>query len=289
MIISFFIISAEKEKRATEQSQRELRMKLLNQIEGIDENLNLVKENIKHKMEEMKSKINNVENKNVDHIAELKNIIQGLEMKLTEKINENFKQLQGRQDTELCRMNARQETVFAQLTENMKECASKINGLSERNLTSLAELKFSTQSQETRLTEKIDDNIKQLMEIQESVLTRMEQNVSRQVTDVSVFKNDAADLIEKVTEVSDKIMDFEKNKRNNLIFCGIPNDANESPSSLDSEVRKAETKLNYHFSPDQRGSEEFAADPEADDVQTRGSCPDRPGGGRQSAGDGHLP
>merc|ERR1712156_789620 len=38
---------ADKERRSSEQAQRDLRMKLLTQIEGIDENLNQVKEDIK--------------------------------------------------------------------------------------------------------------------------------------------------------------------------------------------------------------------------------------------------
>ena len=306
------IFSAEKEKRATEQSQRDLRMKLLTQIEGIDENLNLVKEDIKRMMEEMTSKMNNVENKNVEHIGELKIVIQGIENKLIEKIDNNFKQLHEKQETEMFKMKSRlyelevntienmkncsnqinkvtkinldsieelkfatksQETRLTEkidknlkqlqeiqeeemfemktrllesevnITENMNHCACQIYKVSKRNLESIADLKFASQSQEVRLVDKIDDDIKQLMAIQDIVFSKMEASLLQQVSDVSVFKNDAAVLIEKVTEVSDKIMDFEKNKRNNLIFCGIPNDGHESPSSLDNKVRKDKRKL----------------------------------------------
>ena len=157
-------MSAEKEKRTTEKSQRDLRMKLLTQIEGIDGNLNNVKEDMKRKMEESNILINN-------QFAEMNIKFQGLEVSLTEKIDNNFKLL---------------------------------------------------------------------LERQEAIFRKMEDGLANQHNDVAFFKTDAADLIEKVTEVSDKIMDFEKNKRNNLIFCGIPNDAKETPSMLDNKVPKRE-------------------------------------------------
>ena len=142
-------------------------MKLLTQIEGIDENLNQVKEDIKSKMAESASKIENIENSYVDSIAKLKDSIEGLEAKLMEKI---------------------------------------------------------------------DSSIKNLVERQEMLFLKMEESIARQNSEVAVFKNDAAGLIDMVSEVSEKIMDFEKNKRNNLIFYGIPDDPKETPSILDAKV-----------------------------------------------------
>ena len=143
-------------------------MKLLTQIEGIDENLNQVKEDIKSKMAESASKIENIENSYVDSIAKLKDSIEGLE---------------------------------------------------------------------TKLMEKIDSSIKNLVERQEMLFLKMEESIARQNSEVAVFKNDAAGLIDMVSEVSEKIMDFEKNKRNNLIFYGIPDDPKETPSILDAKVK----------------------------------------------------
>ena len=144
-------------------------MKLLTQIEGIDENLNHVKEGIKSKMAESASKIENIENAYADSIAQLKHSIEGLEAKLMEKI---------------------------------------------------------------------DSSIRNLVERQERLFLKMEESLARQNSEVAVFKNDAAGLIDMVSEVSEKIMDFEKNKRNNLIFYGIPDDPKETPSILDVKVCK---------------------------------------------------
>ena len=142
-------------------------MKLLTQIEGIDENLNQVKEDIKSKMAESASKIHRIENSHADSIAQLKHSIEGLEAKLMEKI---------------------------------------------------------------------DSSIRNLVERQEMLFLKMEESLARQNSEVAVFKNDAAGLIDMVSEVSEKIMDFEKNKRNNLIFYGIPDDPKETPSILDAKV-----------------------------------------------------
>ena len=65
----------------------------------------------------------------------------------------------------------------------------------------------------------------------------MEHSRSSQNQTVDVFKHDARNLIDQVNEVSEKILDFEKNKRNNLILFGIPNDPQETPSSLDAKVK----------------------------------------------------
>ena len=153
-------------------------MKLLTQIEGIDENLNQVKEDIKSKMAESASKIENIQNSYVDSIANIENSY----------------------------------------------------------MDSIAKLKDSIEGLETKLMEKIDSSIKNLVERQEMLFLKMEESIARQNSEVAVFKNDAAGLIDMVSEVSEKIMDFEKNKRNNLIFYGIPDDPKETPSILDAKV-----------------------------------------------------
>ena len=169
---------ADKERRSTDQAQRDLRLKLLTQIEGIDGNLEKVKEDIKCKMEESASKINDIAKSNTERIAQLNLTIEGLEGKLMAKI---------------------------------------------------------------------DNSIQQLLDRQETLFLKMEENLSKQGSEVDTFKLDAAGLIESVTEVSNKILDFEKNKRNNLIFYGVPDDAKETPSTLDAKVifliKSFQTKL----------------------------------------------
>ena len=73
-------------------------MKLLTQIEGIDENLNQVKEDIKSKMAESASKIDSIEHSYAASIAQLNRTIEGLEAKLMEKIDSSIRNLVERQE-----------------------------------------------------------------------------------------------------------------------------------------------------------------------------------------------
>ena len=91
---------------------------------------------------------------------------------------------------------------------------------------------------EEKLIKKIDDKIDLLIERQDKIFKTMEESRQTQNKAVDFFKDDARNLIEQVNEVSEKIMDFEKNKRNNLILWGIPDDPQETPSTLDAKVSK---------------------------------------------------
>ena len=82
----------------------------------------------------------------------------------------------------------------------------------------------------------IDQKVDELIQRQDRIFQELELSRQRENEEVELFKTDAEELIYKVNEVSEKIMDFEKNKRNNLIMFGIPNDSHESPSSLDIKV-----------------------------------------------------
>ena len=44
------------------------------------------------------------------------------------------------------------------------------------------------------------------------------------------FKDELENVMERVEEINEKMYDFEANKRNNLIFYGIPNETKEEIS-----------------------------------------------------------
>ena len=161
----FFV--GDKERRSTDQQNRDLKSKLLANIDDVNDNLGEVKKHLACKIDEVSSKVLENEKSNVEMHEHLNNSVKGLE-----------------------------ETLI----------------------------------------KKIDDKIDNLIERQDTLFKSMEESRQAQNQAVDFFKNDARDLIEKVNEVSEKIMDFEKNKRNNLILFGIPDDPKESPSSLDGKV-----------------------------------------------------
>ena len=122
------------------------------------------------------------------------------------------------------------------LASKIEEVSSKVLENEKSNKEIHQDLNGSIKGLEDTLIKKIDDKINMLIERQDIIFKTMEESRQTQNNSVEFFKSDAQDLIEKVNEVSSKIMDFEKNKRNNLILFGIPDDPQESPSSLDAKV-----------------------------------------------------
>ena len=130
------------------------------------------------------------------------------------------------------------DELSSKIVENEKSNKSK----HEQCSILIEHLNDSVKGLEETLTKKIDDKIDMLIERQERIFKSMEESRQTQNNSVEFFKTDAKDLIEQVNEVSSKIMDFEKNKRNNLIIFGIPDDPQESPSTLDAKVTKNSKK-----------------------------------------------
>ena len=122
------------------------------------------------------------------------------------------------------------------LASKIDEVSSKVLENEKSNKEIHEDLNGSIKGLEETLIKKIDDKINMLIERQDIIFKGMEESRQTQNNSVEFFKTDAQELIEQVNEVSSKIMDFEKNKRNNLILFGIPDDPQESPSSLDAKV-----------------------------------------------------
>ena len=86
------------------------------------------------------------------------------------------------------------------------------------------------------LETKIDDQFNMLVAKQEAIFSSMEESRNMQSDDVKFFKDDAKELMERVKEVSNKLFDFEQNKRNNLIIYGIPSVPDETHGYLNDKV-----------------------------------------------------
>ena len=59
-------------------------------------------------------------------------------------------------------------------------------------------------------------------------MVNMNNNKDKQSGDMRQFKDDLEAVMERVEEINEKMYDFEANKRNNLIFYGIPGESRES-------------------------------------------------------------
>ena len=64
----------------------------------------------------------------------------------------------------------------------------------------------------------------------------MNNNKDRQSDDMRQFKEDLETVMERVEEINEKMYDFEANKRNNLIFYGLPNETREVQTALQQKI-----------------------------------------------------
>ena len=64
----------------------------------------------------------------------------------------------------------------------------------------------------------------------------MNNNKDKQSEDMRQFKEDLETVMERVEEINEKMYDFEANKRNNLIFYGLPNETREVQTALQQKI-----------------------------------------------------
>ena len=174
-------------------------------IQGTEERLT---ENISLKKDELIDRMNQIEASNLETFFIV------------------FKTIEGMGEQLLKRVDGKVEELFA-----------RINQIEASNIETFFILYKNVQGMGERLLKRIDEKIEELISRQDKFFNEMTMSRSEQSNTVNVFKRDAEDLIFKVNEVSEKILDFETNKRNNLILLGLPNDPHETPTTLDSKVR----------------------------------------------------
>lgn len=66
----------------------------------------------------------------------------------------------------------------------------------------------------------------------ETAVGNMNESKGQQDHDMKSFKDELESVMERVEEINEKMYDFEANKRNNLIFYGIPNETKELQPAL---------------------------------------------------------
>ena len=98
------------------------------------------------------------------------------------------------------------------------------------------ELKVSISSMEKLLNKKIDDKFANFEKKLDRVSKSLETSRRNKEKDFAAFKDEGNCLIEQISELSEKLLEFEQNKRNNLIFYGIPNDSTETHTTLNQKV-----------------------------------------------------
>ena len=100
------------------------------------------------------------------------------------------------------------------------------------------------------MNDKIERSMRMLTERQEAIQQRLEQCVANHKKEVELFIDEAPAMIGLVKESSEKILEFDANKRNNLIFHGIPEDSGETASVLEEKVLSRHLQAQINMSLD---------------------------------------
>ena len=117
------------------------------------------------------------------------------------------------------------ETILQDLHNNVSEITNKIEIMNSQNQQSIADLRQSMAQQIEALNGNFCNNI---------------QNLSGQMESESSFNEKTKEqiniLFSRIDDIHEKLYEFETNKKNNLIFYGIPGEHRETPSQLLSKV-----------------------------------------------------
>ena len=184
---------------------------------------------------------------------ESKETIANLETKLSE-VEDGLKLLNERFDERVSNMEEK-------LLENTEDISNKINDNNEKLTSDIAGVKaelkkdienvfkFVKEDQERNQT-KFEEINKTLMNLNDTIQSKMEENfnllLSRMENDAKnsesikdgqdvelcALKEEVHAINVKVDDISEKLYEFEQNKKNNLLFYGIGSDTRETPESL---------------------------------------------------------
>ena len=76
-------------------------------------------------------------------------------------------------------------------------------------------------------------------------MTSLNRTVASESDSNAGTQDQLAALAERLDDLTEKLYDFEVNKRNNLIFYGIPTEPRETPSMLLAKVHKSVLTVQY--------------------------------------------
>ena len=126
--------------------------------------------------------------------------------------------------------------VEGKMVQNIENVSDTISVSEEKHTASVADLTRSLESVEINVEKKLESKVELLLNKLETAVKSMDHSRGNQDADMKSFKDELTSLMDRVEEINEKMYDFEANKRNNLIFYGIPNEARETHSMLRQKV-----------------------------------------------------
>ena len=115
--------------------------------------------------------------------------------------------------------------VEGKMVQNIENVSDTISVSEEKHTASVADLTRSLESVEINVEKKLESKVELLLNKLENAVKSMDHSRGNQDADMKSFKDELTSLMDRVEEINEKMYDFEANKRNNLIFYGIPNNS----------------------------------------------------------------
>ena len=214
-------------------------------IQVIQENI----ENTKNALESLKDQSSEKNNANEDTFANIDEKLSNSNLVNTEQA-EKIASLENALEEVKTFQENNKENVQSQITEintefvtSIEEIKMNLNEQIENIMTVMtneradAKIKMDNMKSDNcdtaiQLQTRMDKSIKDLTE---KILneTRASENTKGDMDmEMISFKTQVDALIARVDDVNEKMYEFEQNKRNNLLFYGIPNDTRETPGQL---------------------------------------------------------
>ena len=122
--------------------------------------------------------------------------------------------------------------VQEEFNDKLENLSSILNNESSSNKQKIDEIREALDGVDMDIKAKMEETTNSLMS---KIHSEVKQNGEGKYgidLEISVVKDMLETLSNRVSTMNEKMYDFEANKRNNLIFYGIPNDPNESSESL---------------------------------------------------------
>merc|ERR1719210_1730954 len=122
--------------------------------------------------------------------------------------------------------------VQEEFNDKLENLTSILNDESSSNKQKIEEIREALDGVDMDIKAKMEETTSSLMS---KIHSEVKQNGEGKYgidLEISVVKDMLEPLSNRVSTMNEKMYDFEANKRNNLIFYGIPNDPNESSESL---------------------------------------------------------
>ena len=145
---------------------------------------------------------------------------------------ENLKEI----NNKMASKNEQSEEIIGELKSEIKEdIANTLKALNEEqtmNQSKFLDINTLINESNQAMDRKIDEIYNQLVLKLENDVKNNESVKDGQDIEMDSLKDQVRAMIERVDDISEKMYEFEQNKKNNLLFYGIANDKMETPNTL---------------------------------------------------------